>query len=160
MHLGGGQGVATQRCHQRVEQLVPLVHPAAHGGAIDDDAVAGVDAALPVEGDVVAVLRHHHMRDQRGSGHAARDRPARGRGLEDRLARDAGELGPHMTDGLEVRGNVLQLLGDILADQAQSTSAGGAPTRLTLGVVVVGCRVRTIDLRLARQVWWRLTIAR
>src|SRR5256885_7658660 len=47
VHLGSGQRVTSKRSHQRVEQLIAAVDPACHRGAVDLDAIAGVNAALP-----------------------------------------------------------------------------------------------------------------
>ena len=65
MHLAAALRVATERRRKRVDQLVALVHPADHRRALDVHAIARVDAVLAVQRQVVAVLGHHHVRQQR-----------------------------------------------------------------------------------------------
>jgi hypothetical protein len=78
--------------------------------------------------------------------------------LEDRLACHARQLGPHMPDHLEVRRHVLQLLGDIGADLAKTTTTSAAPTGLTLAVVLRLGGLRAMNVRLARQMRWQAAI--
>ena len=78
------------------------------------------------------------MRKEPRPSDATSDRPARRGGLEDRLASHARELRPDMADRLEVRGNVLELLGDVLADEAQSATASDAAALLTVRVMMSG----------------------
>ena len=59
------------------------------------------------------------MGQQAGAGHTTRNRAARCAGLEDRLANHANQLGRTCRITFEVRGHVLQLLGDVLPDLAQ-----------------------------------------
>ena len=63
---------------QRLQQLAALADPVGERGAIQIDAFAGVDLALPVQRQVIGILGHQHMREQpnqqsRGaaSGHCA-----------------------------------------------------------------------------------------
>ena len=57
-----------------------------------------------------------------------------------------------MADHLEPRGYILQLFRDVLADQAKTTSAGGASARLAIPVMVIGVSLWLVHLALARQV--------
>ena len=57
-----------------------------------------------------------------------------------------------MADHLEARRHVLELLGDVLADLAQSAAARGATTRLAVRVVVRRSRLGTTNQWFTRQV--------
>ena len=151
MDLGRRQGVAPQRRHQRVQQLIGLIDPAGQRGAVQLNAAAGVDAALAVQGQVVAILGDQHMGQQAGAGHTTRNRAARCAGLEDRLAAHANQLGPHMPDHLEVCRHVLQLLGDVLPDLAQPGTAGRAAAGLARTVVMAVAELGQVFLDVARQ---------
>lgn len=74
MHLLRSQDVAPQCGHQWVEQIVHLLDPASHRRAVDLHTLTCVDAALPVQRQMVAILVHHHVRKQAGARHAAADR--------------------------------------------------------------------------------------
>src|SRR5438876_6845427 len=79
---------------------------------------------------MVTKLRDEHVCQQPGSGETALDRTRwRGR-FHHAVTAVAGELGPHVANDLEAIGDVLQLLGDILAELAQLAAAVG--TRVTV----------------------------
>ena len=81
------------------------------------------------------------MRQQPGSGQAARDRPTRRLGLDDGIARATGALGPDDPDHLERGRDILEDLADILAQWFEVAATGRT------GIGLWGKR-----LRLARQV--------
>jgi hypothetical protein len=152
MHLLRGQHIAPECADQRVQQVMHLCHPAGHRGAIQLHPVAPVDAALPVQRQVVAVLGDHDVRQQSGACGAAADRAARRRRLPDRLALRACQLRAHGADHLEARRHVLQVFRDVLADAPQAAAARAAAARSALRVVVGRRGVGAVFLRLARQV--------
>jgi len=57
-----------------------------------------------------------------------------------------------MTDHLEVRRHVLELLGHVLADLAQTATTGTATTGLASTVVMGGRGLGAVHMRFARQV--------
>jgi hypothetical protein len=57
-----------------------------------------------------------------------------------------------MADDLEVCGNVLELLRDVLTDQAKTATASRAAARLAFRIVVVVAGLGSVDLRVTRQV--------
>ena len=135
-------------CIKRFEAGVALglqdaVH-AGQSGALQLDALAGVDLALAVQRKVIGVLAHRDMRQQAGASRATRDGPAWRGGLNDGLALRADVLRLHMTNHHEARRHDLQHLGHVLAEQAQHTVAALAGISLGIGWLV--------HPRLARQV--------
>ncbi len=66
------------------------------------------------------------MRQHGGRGAAARCRHRRGRRLGDDIARLAGKFWAHVADDLEVSRYIVEDLGDIFAELAHATAAGGA----------------------------------
>ena len=66
------------------------------------------------------------MGQQPGAGTAAGNRVIRRRCRDDGVAGPAGELGADMPDHLEPARHVIERFGDVLADPAQRTAAGGA----------------------------------
>lgn len=74
---------------------------------------------------MIAELRRQHMREQTWAGKPPFDR-AGGRGrLHDPVVSRTAEPGAHMADDLEAGWQVLQHLGDILAQRLQHAAAGG-----------------------------------
>ena len=82
---------------------------------------------------MVGILGHQHMREQARSRKPAIYGPRRGRCLYDPVAGVAAQLRSNMTKHLEAGANVLQHLGDIFAEFAQSAAAVG--TRFMTGHV-------------------------
>ena len=105
--------------------------------AVDDDAVARVDAAQAV---TVGCGRSTWTPSRGPAVQAPATPRAIGRlgAAAWKIASHAhaGQLGPHMPDHLEARRHVLELLGDVLADQAQTAAARGAAARLAICVMV------------------------
>jgi hypothetical protein len=137
-----------------------LRHPAGQRAAVQLHPVAGVDAALAVQRDMVTELAHHHVRQQRRAGQAARDGAAGRKGLEDGLALGAGQLRAHRADDLEATRHVLQMVRHVRAQAAQAAAAGRAATGLAV-CVLVRCRgLGTDHLLLARQVLRQAAVQR
>jgi hypothetical protein len=74
---------------QRLQKGRALAHPIGQGRAVQLDAGTGVDRALSMEGRVVDIFCHQHMRQQRRAGAAALDRQA----LQGLLALSLSEIG-------------------------------------------------------------------
>ncbi len=121
-----GQHVMSDGSGQRFQQRRRLADPAGERRAVEIYAFAGEDAGLAVERQVIAILRVQRMRQKTGAGPAALDRPHRQRRLVELLASAAGQTRTHDALHHKAAGNVLQLLGDILAHPLQMASAGGA----------------------------------
>ena len=102
---------------QRPQPPAGLAHPVAEGGAVELDALAGQDLALPVERDAVAVLRDQHLGQQRLGGQAAGD-DARRRGLlvDALVAAVAGIAGPDGHQHPELGRHDIEPLAAVLAD--------------------------------------------
>ena len=126
MDLVGRQHVAADGFGQRAQQTRRLRHPVGQGRALQFHAFTAVDLAQPVQGRVVAILAHQHVREQAGAGQAAIDRPARRWRLGDRAAARASELGTNVAHDVEGAGLVVEYLRDGLADLAQAATAGFA----------------------------------
>src|SRR5882724_8474335 len=105
--------------------------------------LALVDLALPIQWQMIAILRHEDVREKSRTRQAACDRPAGICGLHDALTTDTGELRAHVADDLVALRNVLNHLADIFAQRPQRTATGRAAAR--------GCMQ---DL-LARQMLWQ-----
>ena len=86
MHPLGRHHVRTDRLDQRAHQRARLSHPIGQGRAIQIDAVARIDFRLAIQRQMVAVLRHQHVRQQTRSGETAPDRQFGRRRLGDALA--------------------------------------------------------------------------
>ena len=85
-----GQHMAPDGIGQGLQQRRRLADPAGQRRAVEFDALAGEDAGLTVERQVIAILRDQHMREKAGSGSAALDRSWRQRRLVELLAAAAG----------------------------------------------------------------------
>jgi hypothetical protein len=75
---------------------------------------------------MIAVFRDQHMRQTTRSRPATLDRPGRQRGLHDCLAARAGQPRPDVAVHDEAAGDVVQLLGDVLAKSLQAATTAGA----------------------------------
>ncbi len=118
--------MAANGFNQQCEQIACGADPTGERGAVEVDALSAVDLRLPVERKRVGVLGDQHVGQKTGSGKAAIDGPGRRRSLHDPVAGIATQLRPHVPDHLEAGTDVLQHLGDIFAELAQSTAAVGA----------------------------------
>ena len=111
---------------ERLQERRRAPDPVRQRRAVEIEPVASVDLALTIQGQVVAVLGHQDVGQKPWPGPAALDR-ARGQGrLHEALASPAGEARPRDAVHHEAAGDVLQLLGDVLAQASQATAAAGA----------------------------------
>ena len=102
-----------------------MPNPARHDGAVDRNALAGVDVGLTMQRQVIAELRDDDVGEQRRPRPALLDRQRRHRRLDDGLAGPAAHLRAHMHDALEVGSNVFEHLALVGADPAELLSAAG-----------------------------------
>jgi len=149
---GAGTDVAGDRRGQRLEQERRLADPVGERGTFELDAGPAVDHALPVQGQVIGILRHQDMGEQARPRPAARDRQRRRRHLRDRLARPAAHPRPDVHHHLEVRGHVFEHLALVLAEPAQ---AGAAARRADAGRVVHHALARQHGRTKACPLWSR-----
>ena len=115
--------VAADQLGQRRHQPGDAADPIGERRALQVDALPGVDLRLPVQRQVIEVLRDRDVGEQARAGDSFVDRARRRRGLHDGRALAASELRPDVADDLEVLGNELELLGDILADLLERAAA-------------------------------------
>lgn len=130
VHRDPGPDKVADRLHQRVEQEGHGANPPSQDRAVELDAAAGVDHALPVQRLVIAVLRDQDVGEQPEAWPATLDRQGRHRRLHDRLARPAAQLRSDMTDDLEGGRHVLEHLALVLAQLAER---GTAAARTSVG---------------------------
>jgi hypothetical protein len=117
------QNMTTDRLRQRFQQRRRLADPAGQDRAVQIDAFALEDLALPVERQVIAVLGDQHTGEQAGTRAPPLDRARRQGRLADGLAAGAGQARPHDPVHHEPTRHVVQLFGDILAQRLEPTAA-------------------------------------
>ena len=144
--LGRAFEMLEQPLTQGVELGRGTADPIRQGRAIEDDALASVDLALPVERQVVAVLGAEDVGDEAGPGLAALDRQARRRRLHRGVTVAAGVARPDVADDPERGGHVFQHLGDVLAALAEGTGAAAGADRIGLVAHLHPRQVRWRDL--------------
>ncbi len=104
-----------------------LAHPIGERGAVEDDALPGVDLGLAVERQVVGVFGHKHMGDGSLGRDAALHEPRGSRRLHHHLlASPAGVLRPARDDDAELGGQHVEALGHVLAHHMELAPAAGA----------------------------------
>jgi len=84
------------RLSQRLKQCCRLADPVGHCGALEIEPFPGIDLALPVEWQVVGILRDEDMREQARAGATAFDRATGKRGLVEPVTTGAGHAGAHI----------------------------------------------------------------
>src|SRR3954471_25047393 len=89
------QDVTLDSVGQRLQQHRRLADPAGQGRAVEVDPLTLEDLALPVERQMIAVLRHQHTGEQAGPWPATLDWTGGHRRLADDLAAGAGQAWPH-----------------------------------------------------------------
>jgi len=104
------------------KQRVALSDPTGQCRALQFDPRAGVNAALPVERQVIAVLRNQHVREQTGTRQASGNRPARRGGLNDPVTGSASVLRANMPDDPQARGYVFEDFSNVVAPFLQGTA--------------------------------------
>ncbi len=92
------------------------------------DAVAGIDLGLAMKRQMIVELGDHDVGKECRSGPAAGNGVVRCRGLDHRLAIPAGEGLADVPHDLEAARHIVEGLGDVGADPAQSTAALRAGT--------------------------------
>ncbi len=120
------QNVPADRGGQGLEQRRGLPDPVRQGRSVEVDAVAVIDLALPVEGKMIGELADEDMRQEARSGTAALDRARRQWRLDEPLAPRARQARSHDPVHDEPSGDILQLLGDVLAEPAERAAAARA----------------------------------
>ncbi len=129
--------------------------PVGQRGAVERDALAGIDLRLAIERRVVGIFGDQHMRDQRLGRDAVLDQPLRRRCLADfARAGAAGVFGAARDDHLQPSGDHVEPFGDILADAMLETAAAGAGLVLDIDDDLFARQMQrqraAIDLPLAR----------
>ena len=123
MQHGAGPSVTADRLGQRQQQEHGVANPVGQGGPVELDAGPGVDHALSVQREVVAIFGDQHMREQRRPWPATLDRQGWHRRLDDGLAGPAAHPRPDMADDLEAGRHVFEHLADVLAQHAEHRAA-------------------------------------
>ena len=103
--------------------------PVGQRGAFDRDALERQDRRLAVERQAVEILADHYIGDQTGTRPALLDWQVGRRRLYDPLARAAAQLRPDMADHLQASRDLLQYLGDVLADLGKAGAAAAGADR-------------------------------
>lgn len=111
---------------QGLEKGRGLADPVGQGGAVEVEAVAFEDLALPIERQMVGILAHQHTGEQPGTGTAALDGSGGQRRLGEALAARAGQARAHDPVHHEPAGHILELLGHVFADTSQGSTTAGA----------------------------------
>lgn len=113
-----------------MEQRTALADPIGQQRTIKVQAAAGIDGALPVQGQMVAELPDQDVGQQRRPGDSLRNGARRCLGLGNVVAGRTGEFGADMPDDLEARRDVLQHFGNILAQVLEASAALRAASAL------------------------------
>src|SRR5438876_535333 len=129
VELLGREHVPAQRLNEWLHQGTGRPDPLGECRAIQLDAVSGIDLALAIKRQMIAILGHQHVCQESGTCHTARDGARGCWRLDDLLTAGAAVLGPHMPDHLPVLRHVLEHLGDILTERAQHPAALRTATR-------------------------------
>src|SRR5690606_8013954 len=80
----------------------------------------------PIERQMVGELADEHMRQETGSGTTALDRARGQRRLDEPLATRARQARPHDPVHDEPAGDILELLGDVLAETTERAATARA----------------------------------
>ena len=119
---------------ERLEQFGTIPHPVAHRGAGDVDAVAFQDAFQAVQGQMVRIFADDHVSQEPRRRQPLLDGGQRLVGGDDlRSGLGGGEFAsparvgqPHVLDDLDLGRHVVELLVDLLGDDAAHLPAAGA----------------------------------
>ena len=68
MELVGAEHMAADSLDQWLEQGARPTDPVGERGAVEIDAFAGVDLALPIQRQVIGILGNQHVGEQPGTG--------------------------------------------------------------------------------------------
>ena len=111
---------------QGFQQRGGFANPIGQCGTIEVNAFASKNLALPVERQMIRILRDQHMSEQVRSRPAAFNGTRGQRRLMDRLAAGTGQLEPHNTVHPKLAGDVFQFFGHILAEPLEFAAAATA----------------------------------
>lgn len=101
--------------------------PVCKGGAIQLDALAGINLRLPIERQMIGILGHQHLSDQGLGGNAAFDDTSRCRGLDDRTLTGAAAIArPTGNQNTERGWHNIKAFGYVLTDLVQSSATAWA----------------------------------
>ena len=112
---------------QWLQQGCRFANPIGQCGTIQLDPLASKYLALPVERQMIRILRNQHMGQKPGAGTSAFNRARGQQGLDDLLAATAGHARPHNTVHHETPSDLFQCLGDIVPKSFEFAAA--SPTR-------------------------------
>jgi len=127
-----------------------LTDPLGQGGARDGKAGTREDVFLPVQRQVIEVLRHQHLRQQPGRGQPLVDDVRRNGRLDQRLAFGTHPLAANVALDGEHPGRVVQLLGHVLADALErAAAAAGGVLGLVADLAAWQVRRQLLALRCA-----------
>ena len=115
--------MTADRLGQSQQQEDGGADPVGQGGPVELDAGPGVDHALSVQREMIAIFGDQHMREQRRPWQATLDRQGWHRRLADGLAGPAAHPRPDVAHDLEVGRHVFEHLADVLAQHAQLRAA-------------------------------------
>ena len=112
---------------QRAQVPGGMADPVRQRGAIQIDALAGVNLRLAIERQMVGIFGHQYLGDRGLGRQAALDQSRRRRSLHDTvLASPTGIFGPPGDDHPELRRDDVQPLASVLADPVQLALAARA----------------------------------
>ena len=135
LHQLRGEDVPLHLEHDRLEEAGDLAHPVAQGLSAEVNAHPSEDLLLAVEGEVVAVLRDGDVGEEPDSRASLLDRPGgQRRDHHAFLAVAAPVLDACDLADVALAGDVLELLGDLLADRLHFLAAAGADAVLGIRV--------------------------
>lgn len=108
---------------QRLQQGRRAPDPVAERGAVHINPFTCVDLGLPFKRQVIAIFADQDVRDEAGARPPTFDQAGRQRGLGEGFTASAGHARADEAAHHEVTGDIIQLLGDILAHLAQGAAA-------------------------------------
>ncbi len=112
------QHILLQRFHQRLQRPARSAYPISQRRAFQFDPLPLIDFRLPVQRQMIGILRYQHMRQQPRSGQATINRPARRWRLHDLGTTSAAQLRPHCADHFKARRNVFQRFRHVFSQMA------------------------------------------
>src|SRR3954452_8405949 len=111
----------------RTQQPRGTADPIRHGRTIEYDALAGVDLRLPVQREMIGILRYKNLCDRRIGWHATFDQPCGRRRLHNTVfTRSASVFGPAYDQPPELCRHDVEPLAHILADPVKHPRAARA----------------------------------
>jgi hypothetical protein len=148
--------------HRAFEPPGGTLHPAGECRAVEMDALTGQDLRLPVQRQIPAELRDHHVGHECRRRHAAHDQPRQHLRMDHAIgAAAAAVFGTDRPQHAQDRRDHIQHLADVLADLVKQALATRARRRLRLQHLltarqVLGQRADVAARLLARRLAKRL----